>query len=107
MSKEKYIIGIAYKANEIDRQLVTCKKFVKKELFDNLLRNAIKADTATLKLLEIEESLLMIGELHYNPTKPMIDRLNDAVEFAFNEWNVTGMKVILGDVYFERRIEEC
>ena len=107
MSKEKYIIGIAYKANDIDRQLVTCKKFVKKELFDNLLRNAIKADTATLKLLEIEESLLMIGELHYNPTKPMIDRLNDAVEFVFNEWNVVGMKVILGDVYFERRIEEC
>jgi len=107
MSKEKYIIGIAYKANEIDRQLVTCKKFVKKELFDNLLRNAIKADTATLKLLEIEESFLIAGQLNYVRTKPMIDRLNEAVEFVFNEWNVVGMKVILGDVYFERRIEEC
>lgn len=106
MSKEKYIIGIAYKANEIDRQLVTCKKFVKKELFDNLLRNAIKADTATLKLLEIEESFLIAGQLNYVRTKPMIDRLNEAVEFVFNEWNVVGMKVILGDVYFERRIEE-
>lgn len=107
MSKEKYVIGIAYKANEIDRQLVTCKKFVKKELFDNLLRNAIKADVGLKISLDIEQSLKEAGELTLKPnSRPFTDVFTEAVNHFYNLWNVVGMKVILGDVYFERRIEE-